>query len=298
MKLLAKIGCSLILISLFAGCGGSGILSVDILGNGTGQVVGSGIDCPGKCKSRITFTASDVLSQPNKEFIDKPFEVTVIADSNSELLWWLNNSENYFNGEDTCNGHTTCAGDMTLSCANYYQTLGQCTNTNVNNVNLRPIIVQKDSLIDWDKGGSSVCVLRKDGSAQCWEDRFAGEFEAATPPSFVNPKSISSFDTQACVLDETGVHCWFRGGVYSEPSVTFGLDAVESVVVADNYRVCALSNGEVTCWTGTATTTLDVPELVSPTNLRRQSGIHCVDDETGKVCWTWNNPNDLQVYRS
>lgn len=275
-----------------AGCGSgtlddTGILAIKLLGDGAGEVTGTGIQCPGTCEREVKFTQLQVRSVTNNDII---LSTDINVDDSSELLGWLATGRGYHSTDTPCDSGTHCKVPMVEVC--YYAPVIPsfvCGANEVRDIELRPVVMNKNSLIHWDKDDHSICVLTQPGEAQCWEDwqDINRDLERAEPPVLINPTQIATGTSHACALDQTGVHCWSGPDVdiVTEPSVRFGLRNVEQIVARSYLYACALWENTVTCWQGTGPAR--VPELVAPSNLTRndEDNSICVDDVDERVCW-------------
>ena len=275
---------------LLTGCGGSdlmdrGHLSVELLGNGDITVQGEQIDCPDTCERDVVFTPIELRSLIT---ITRRVPLSATVGSDATFLGWLVDDRFSTNYEETCRDGLDCELQFKTLCGvgNYFPPT--CAANGINTIQLRPITIQTDALIDWDRESGTLCALTEPGQAQCWESRpdQYRDFERTTPPSLIQPTQISAASGHACVLDQTGVHCWSDDMEYitAEPSVVYGLSQVESVVVSGSTYACALADGALTCWRRQA---LEVtPAVTAPENLRRRSTYTlCVDDGPETVCW-------------
>lgn len=270
------------------GCGGqmddSGTLSVNMLGDGVSEVTGTGIQCPGTCEREVKFSQAQIVSIKNDDIL---LSVDIAVNDDSELLGWLLTGRAYYSDKLQCTSGPTCDFAMTEICIGAIIPTTVCAQNNVRDIELRPVVMNKNTLIDWDSYGRALCALKQPGEVQCWQDEedVNRKFERATPPVLVNPTQVATGGYHACVLDQTGVHCWAAPGsaIVTEPSVRFGLQNVERIAVRTNNYGCALWENTVTCWQGTELA--QVPELVAPTNLVRKDMVICVDDGDEEVCW-------------
>lgn len=281
---------SSVLSLTLVGCGGDlddrGIVSVEILGNGSASVTGTDIDCPETCQREVVFTQLEVNSIVNSS---RTITVQANADPDSELLGWLVTGRTFLsNDTNVCESDPICHVTMQEICAVGHYLPGACAANTINDIELRPIVMNTSSLIDWDRWGGNICVLQQPGEAQCWQSSAARyrNFERADTPSLINPTQVAVASNYGCALDQTGVHCWSSDpdAIIAEPSILFGLSNVEQISLRSGYYGCALADGDVTCWHGKALAT--TPTLTEPTNLRREGNSTCVDDGTEKVCWS------------
>ncbi len=297
----------LIMILGLGACGGSeletsGTLAVELIGGGEARVVAPGIDCPGTCETEVELTQADVSTVFGGK---KEVETILSTDSGDEFLVWLiySNFTVDWTSVDNCNASKSCTVVVESVCG--VATLPPlCAANSVNNVELRALTVERDSIIDWEKGGGDTCVLYKNGTVQCWENTREAyrDFERTAPPALVNPVAVSVYRDYACVLDEVGIHCWSDDDVVREPDVAFGLQDVEGVEVISGVG-CALDRNGVTCWVGFPNSDhaglLESPQLTAPSNMRREGSQVCVDDGSDQVCWYWGSVAlDPQVTRA
>ncbi|MCP5014207.1 MAG: hypothetical protein GY938_02870 [Ketobacter sp.] len=273
------------------GCGGDlddrGMVSIEILGNGSASVTGTDIDCPETCQREVVFTQLEVNSIANNS---RTITVQANVDPDSELLGWLPTGRTFISNDTTvCESDPICQVRMQEICAVGHYLPGACAANAINDIELRPVVMNTNSLIDWDRSGGYICVLQQPGEAQCWQSSAARyrNFEHTNTPSLINPTQVSVASNFGCALDQTGVHCWSSepDAIIAEPSILFGLSHVEQISVRIGYYGCALADGDVTCWQRKALAV--TPSLNDPTNLRREGNSTCVDDGTEKVCWSF-----------
>lgn len=116
--------------------------------------------------------------------------------------------------------------------------------------------------------------------------------QLAVPP-LTNPTAVTVGGTNACALDDTGVHCWGMGqtnsGDYSGTG-EYGQSIVPALsnptaISAGGAHVCALDDSGVVCWGWDYWTQIDVPTLTNPTAVSAGDTHTCALDDTGVVCW-------------
>ena len=229
-------------------------------------------------------------------------DLTISTNPDQELISWVLTPHNSVNPTpaDNCGESFNCRVLVESYCglAPTVPIVPVCQKNYIDDVEVRPVVVEKDSVIDWSRHYGAVCVLYTSGLAQCWNHSSSPShrgLENVTPIQFQNPTLIGNADSYACVADELGVHCFsdpVRDAI-TEPSVEFGLPQPEALAIS-NSSACQLSNQVVQCWHQKRTSNYpnlpEVPELSNPTNLRvgENSLQLCVDDDEETVCWYWN----------
>ncbi|RLT99230.1 hypothetical protein [Ketobacter sp.] len=287
----------ILIVGPLTGCGSSdlddeGKFSIRFLGNGSAQVNSEDLQCTEDCEHLITFSTLETNSLVSNT---RHFTAEASAAEDSQFLGWLASNRDLVSFDYPCDDDPVCEVVMQETCAVSLPIPVVCVANSINDLELRPVTVLKDSLIDWDRASDALCVLQQPGIAQCWQTtvELYRHFERTAAPVLNQPTAISGAGNMACALDQSGVHCWSDKPerMLAEPSAHFGLQQVEAIAVRFGYYGCALALGDVTCWQGQAAA--QVPELVDPRNLRRDGHAICVDEGAGEagtdgetLCWS------------
>lgn len=284
-------------------CGSSdlddeGRVSISLLGDGEVEVIGDDIYCTDDCEHLVKFSSAETNSTLNNT---RHVIVEAHPSGDSVFLGWLASNRDIVSYDYPCDDDPVCEVVVQEICSVTLPIPLICVASSINDPELRPVTLRRDSLIDWDRSNGSLCVLQQPGSAECWQTTIKNYryFERTPPPVLNQPVAISVAGNMACALDLTGIHCWSDQpeNIILEPSSYFNLQAVDAIAVRYGYYACALSQNDVkndvTCWQRQALA--QVPELSAPENLRREDYAICVDDMgegTGageKICWSNSN---------
>jgi len=119
------------------------------------------------------------------------------------------------------------------------------------------------------------------------------------PTSIVGPQTLVAESLYACVVAQSGIHCWGEGDEltltdFAAADVS-GL-AMDRVIWAplDEVTICALVGDEVSCRGTYAETIENHPTLTNPTSLTIYHDNACALDDSGIRCWG-NRPGIAEV---
>ena len=116
----------------------------------------------------------------------------------------------------------------------------------------------------------------------CWGNPKPDKGQTS-PPTLVNPVTVSAGDIHACAIDDTGIVCWgdSKDGKTTAPATIVSPEWVD----VGRSHTCAVGDGLVTCWGKANKGQLDAPLLSNPTQILSGLNHNCALHDKGIACW-------------
>lgn len=181
-----------------------------------------------------------------------------------------------------------------------------------------------DHVVQIDASSTHTCVLDTIEGVKCWQASTTETGYLSPPINLKNPRQIAVGNYYTCALDDTGVICWDKNGVYRMETPTKGgavfmisahgsnicaLDAfgvtckmlfddpyaIEALatpfdlkdphmLAAGAFNTCAIETSGLRCWGMNLYDLSNFPALINPKQISIGSAHVCVLDETGIKC--------------
>lgn len=97
------------------------------------------------------------------------------------------------------------------------------------------------------------------------------------------PAALSAGAEYACAIDEQGVKCWGKLGMWVPANLKN-----PRVVTVGNHHGCALDDEGVKCWSRFMSGGADVPPLKNPKAVSAGGNRTCAVDDEGAKCWEYD----------
>jgi len=204
-------------------------------------------------KPFMSFTLDELKTEKISDIVIKLYDNNGRRIEGAKVCILQGKDQTDFTAPDSCQGETEADGSITL----YQITDGDYTlyiektgydvflqNITIDDQTSMPMVLslKQEDQRSISAGNRHTCLIRKDGSVDCWG---ANDYGESTPPSGSFIQISAGWHRTCGIRTNARLECW-GSNYYEEPTLLSGSFTQVSV---GNFHTCAiLKNGSVECW--------------------------------------------------